>query len=76
MRKILDYIGVDFQAPRITQAPGPPLWDDCDAQVRDGVDGEPEWDVSAQTAPDQEVDQRTQTCQPDIPARNRGFSCF
>ena len=29
--KILEHIGVDSQAPRISPARGPPLWDDCDA---------------------------------------------
>ncbi len=27
--KILEHIGVDSVAPRITPARGPPLWDDC-----------------------------------------------
>ena len=34
-----------------------PLWDDCDAQVGEGADGEPDWDMAAQPAPDYEVDQ-------------------
>jgi len=58
--KILEHIGVDFQAPRITPARGPPLWDDCDAQASEGVDAEPESesDASIQIAPDYEADQR------------------
>ena len=37
----------------------PPLWDDGDAQVDDGVQIEPtDWDLAAQPAPDFEVDQR------------------
>ena len=32
IHKILAHIGVDSQAPRITPARGPPLWDDCGAQ--------------------------------------------
>lgn len=58
VRKILEHIGVDAQAPRITPARGPPLWDDCDAAMVDGVDVEPEWDPSAQIAPDNQIDQR------------------
>ena len=33
VRKILEHIGADPQAPRITPARGPPLWDDCDAPM-------------------------------------------
>ena len=43
---------------RIAPARGPPLCDDCDAQVGDGVQIEPDWDLAAQPAPDYEVDQR------------------
>jgi len=32
IHKILEHIGVDTEAPRITPARGPPLWDDCGAQ--------------------------------------------
>jgi len=32
IHKILEHIGVDSEAPRITPAHGPPLWDDCGAQ--------------------------------------------
>ena len=59
VRQILEYIGVDAQAPRISPARGPPLWDDCDAPVGEGVDVQPDWDMAAQAAPDYEVDQRT-----------------
>ena len=58
IRKILDHIGVDSEPPQITPARGPPLWDDCDAQVGEGVAAEPDWDLAAQPAPDFEVDQR------------------
>jgi hypothetical protein len=58
VRKILDHIGVDSLAPRISPARGPPLWDDCDAQAHEAVEVEPDWDASIQTAPDYEVDQR------------------
>ena len=58
VRKILEHIGLDAQAPRITPARGPPLWDDCDAQAGEGVDVEPDWDTSAQIALEYQVDQR------------------
>jgi hypothetical protein len=59
IRQILEHIGVDSQPPHITQARGPPLWDDCgDAQMGEGVEVEPDWDLAAQPAPDYEVDQR------------------
>jgi hypothetical protein len=34
------------------------LWDDCDAQVDEEVQIEPDWDLAAPAAPDYEVDQR------------------
>ena len=37
---------------------GPPLWQDCDAQRGEGVQIEPDWDLAAQAAPDDEVAQR------------------
>ena len=59
IRKILDHIGVDSEPPHISPARGPPLWEDCDAQMDDGVQIEPaDWDLAAQRAPDFEVDQR------------------
>ena len=59
IRKILDHIGVDSEPPQISPARGPPLWDDCDAQMDDGAQIEPaDWDLAAQPAPDYEVDQR------------------
>ena len=59
IRKILDHIGVDSEPPHISPARGPPLWDDCDAQMGDGAQIEPtDWDLAAQPAPDFEVDQR------------------
>ena len=59
IRKILDHIGVDPEPPQISPARGPPLWDDCDAQMDDGAQIEPaDWDLAAQPAPDYEVDQR------------------
>jgi len=58
IRQILDHISVDSQAPRISPARGPPLWEDCDAQMGEGVEIELDWDLAAQPAPDCEVDQR------------------
>lgn len=39
VRKILEHIGADPQAPRIAPASGPPLWDDCDAPLGEGCRG-------------------------------------
>ena len=58
IRRILDHIGVDSEPPHISPARGPPLWDDYDAHVGEGVEVEPDWDLAAQPAPDYEVDQR------------------
>ncbi len=58
IRQILEHIGVDAEPPRITPARGPPLWDGCDAPMGEGVEVEPNWDETAQPAPDFEVDQR------------------
>ena len=57
IRRILDHIGVASQPAHISLARGPPLWDDCDAHVGEGVAVEPDWDLAAQAAPDFEVDQ-------------------
>ena len=58
IRKILVHIGADSEPPHISPARGPPLWDDCGAQMGEGVEVEPDWDLAAQPAPDFEVDQR------------------
>ena len=58
IRKILDHIGVDSKPPHIAPARGPPLWDDCDAQVGEDTQIEPDWDLAAQPAPEFDVDQR------------------
>ncbi len=58
--RILEHIGVDAEAPRITPARGPPLRDDCAAQKPDeGALGEPDWDMANQSPPDYPEDQRT-----------------
>ena len=57
--RILDHIGVDSEPPHIAPARGPPLWEECDAQMGDGAQIEPaDWDLATQPAPDFEVDQR------------------
>ena len=59
IKRILEHIGVDSEPPHISPARGPPLWDDCgDAQMGEGVEVEPHWDLAAQPAPDFDVDQR------------------
>ena len=51
------------EAPRITPARGPPLWDECGAQESqaqgEGVESEPDWDLANQSPPDYPDDQRT-----------------
>ena len=48
------------EAPRITPARGPPLWDDAGAQeTGEGVEAEPDWDLANQSPPDYPDDQRT-----------------
>lgn len=62
IRKILEHIGVDSQPPRVAPARGPPMWEDCDAQMDDAVQLGPDWgtdwDLAAQAAPDFDTDQR------------------
>ena len=63
IQKILEHIGIDPEAPRITPAGGPPLWDEGGAQETaegvEGVEAEPDWELAAQPAPDYPDDQRT-----------------
>ena len=63
IRQILEHIGVDTRAPRIASARGPPLWGACDAQGADGAGQrapiDPDRGESAQTAPEDVFDQRT-----------------
>ena len=58
IRQLLDHIGVASEPPRISPARGPPRWEDGDAQMVEGVQVEPDWDLAAQPAPDFEVNQR------------------
>ncbi len=60
IQKILEHIGVKPEAPRITPARGPPLWEGEGAQdVGEGVEAEPDWDAVSQSLPDYPDDQRT-----------------
>jgi hypothetical protein len=63
IHKILEHIGVAPEAPRITPARGPPLWDECGDQetqkLGEGVEALPDWDMVSQSAPDYPDDQRT-----------------
>ncbi len=60
IHKILEHIGVDSQAPRITPARGPPLWEGEGAQeMGEGVEALPDWDMANQSPPDYPDDQRT-----------------
>jgi hypothetical protein len=58
IRQILEHIGVETEPPRIAPARGPPLWDGFDVQMGEGVEAEPDWDEAAQSAPEDELDQR------------------
>ena len=58
IRQILEHTGVEPEPAHISPARGPPLWDDCDAQVGEGTQIEPDWDLASQPSPDFEVDQR------------------
>ena len=49
IRQILNHIGADSEPPHISPARGPPLWDDGgDAQMGDGVQTQPDWEMAAQ----------------------------
>jgi len=62
IHKILDHIGVEPEAPRITPARGPPPWEGEGApesqEQGEGVEAEPDWDLANQSAPDYPDDQR------------------
>ncbi len=58
IRQILEHIGADSEPPHITPSRGPPLWDEFGAPAGEGSQIEPDWDLSAQSALDFEVDQR------------------
>ena len=63
IRRMLEHIDVDAQAPPTTPARGPPQWDECAAQGADGAGQgapiDPDRGESAQTAPEDVFDQRT-----------------
>ena len=52
VRKILDHIGEATQPPRIAPARGPPLWE----AAAELAENDPQWDTSAQPAPEIEFD--------------------
>ena len=57
IRQILDHHGVQAEPPNIAPARGPPRWDDHnEAQAGEGAQGEPDWDLVGQPAPDYELD--------------------
>jgi hypothetical protein len=59
IHKILEHIGVDPEAPRITPARGPPLWEGEGApETGECVEAEPDWDLANQSPPDYPDDQR------------------
>jgi hypothetical protein len=59
IREILPHIGTESEAPCITPARNPPLWEDCDApQLEVAGEREPDWDFVPQLAPDDPFDQR------------------
>ena len=60
IQKILEHTGVEPEAPSITLARGPLLWDDAGAQeAGEDVEAEPDWDMAAQLPPDYSDGQRT-----------------
>ncbi len=60
VHNILEHIGVEPEAPRITLARRPPLWDEGGAQeTGEGVEAELDWDLANQSPPDNPDDQRT-----------------
>jgi len=50
IKRILEHIGEACEPPHIAPARGPPLWDDCDSQMEEGAQIEPDWDLAAQPA--------------------------
>ena len=58
IRQMLDHIEVQSEPRNIAPAHGSPMREDFDAQMGEGAQVEPDWDLAAQPAPDYEVDQR------------------
>ena len=54
--KLLDHIGETTQPPRIAPAHGPPLWEA--AAAAEQAENDPQWDWSAQSAPEIDFNQR------------------
>ncbi len=63
IQKILDHLGMQPEAPRMTPAHGPPLWEDVGAQdmqkMGEGVEAGPDGGLANQSPPDYPDDQRT-----------------
>ena len=55
--EILDRIAESTQPPRIAPARGPPLWETAAAAGQ--AENDPQWDSSAQPAPEIEFDKRS-----------------
>jgi hypothetical protein len=55
IRQMLGHIEVQAEPPNIAPARGPPLWEDCDTPVGEGIESEPDWDAAAPPVPEHEV---------------------
>jgi hypothetical protein len=51
IRQILEHIEAQPELQSIAPARGPPMWEDCNEQVGEGIEGGPDWDLAAQLAP-------------------------
>lgn len=56
LKEILDHSGESTQPPGIAPARRPPLWEA--AAAAEQAENDPQWDSSAQSAPEIELDQR------------------
>jgi hypothetical protein len=56
--RMLNHIEVQSESPHISQACGAPMREDCDEQVGEDVQIEPDWDLVGQPAINHELDQR------------------
>jgi hypothetical protein len=75
IRQILDHLGVQAEPPCISPARGAPLWDDHgDAQLGEGAQGEPDWDLVGQPARDSGVGLRASQAQNQL--ASSGFTTF
>jgi hypothetical protein len=58
IRQMLDHIGAQSEPPNISPAREPPISEDFDAQLDEHAQVEPEWDLAAQPAAENEANQR------------------